>query len=46
MGLRQSDLEFTVDNIFEIDPTVTKMGDDEDIVCFKFSVNGEQLQKI
>ena len=31
MGLRQNDLEFTIDNIFEIDPT-TKMGDDEDIV--------------
>ena len=40
MGLRQSDLEFTVDPVFEIDSYKSKMGDDEDIVVLSFSVNG------
>ena len=45
MGLRQSDLEFTVDPVFEIDSYKSKMGDDEDIVVLSFSVNGEQPAK-
>ena len=46
MGLRQNDLEFTVDNIFEIDSFKSKMGDDKDIVTLSFSVKGEQPKKI
>ena len=45
MGLRQHDLEFTVDPIFEIDSYKSKMGDDQDIVVLSFSVNGEQPAK-
>ena len=45
MGLRQNDLEFTVDNIFEIDSFKSKMGDDKDIVTLSFSVKGEQPAK-
>ena len=44
-GTKTKRFRITVDP-FQIDPIQTKMGDDEDIVCFKFSVNGEQLQKI
>ena len=42
MGLRQNDLEFTVDNVFEIDSFKSKMGDDKDIVTLSFAVKGEQ----
>ena len=42
MGLRQHDLEFTIDNIFEIDSFKSKMGDDKDIVTLSFAVQGEQ----
>ena len=42
MGLRQHDLEFTIDNIFEIDSYKSKMGDDKDIVTLSFAVKGEQ----
>ena len=45
MGLRQNDLEFTIDNIFEIDSFKSKMGDDKDIVTLSFSVKGEQPAK-
>ena len=45
MGLRQHDLEFTVDPIFEIDSYKSKMGDDQDIVVLSFSVQGEQPAK-
>lgn len=45
MGLRQNDLEFTVDNIFEIDSFKSKMGDDKDIVTLSFSIKGEQPAK-
>lgn len=41
MGLRQHDLEFTIDNIFEIDSYKSKMGDDKDIVTLSFSIKGE-----
>ena len=42
MGLRQNDLEFTVDNVFEIDSFKSKMGDDKDIVTLSFAIKGEQ----
>ena len=42
MGLRQNDLEFTVDNVFEIDSFKSKMGDDKDIVTLSVAVKGEQ----
>ena len=45
MGLRQHDLEFTVDPIFETDSYKSKMGDDQDIVVLSFSVQGEQPAK-
>ena len=45
MGLRQNDLEFTIDNIFEIDSFKSKMGDDKDIVTLSFAVKGEQPAK-
>ena len=38
MGLRQNDLEYTIDNVFEIDSYKSKMGDDADIVTLSFSV--------
>ena len=46
MGLRQSDLEFTVVDIFQIDPIPTKMGDDEDIVTLSSVLMVNNLQKI
>lgn len=42
MGLRQQDLEYTIDNVFEIDSYKSKMGDDKDIVTLSFAVKGEQ----
>lgn len=42
MGLRQNDLEYTIDNVFEIDSYKSKMGDDKDIVTLSFAVKGEQ----
>ena len=45
MGLRQNDLEFTIDNIFEIDSFKSKMGDDKDIVTLSFAIKGEQPAK-
>src|SRR5210317_185585 len=42
MGLRQHDLEYTIDNVFEIDSYKSKMGDDKDIVTLSFAVKGEQ----
>ena len=42
MGLRQNDLEYTIDNVFEIDSYKSKMGDDADIVTLSFAVKGDQ----
>ena len=45
MGLRQHDLEFTIDNVFEIDSYKSKMGEDSDIVTLSFAVKGDQPAK-
>lgn len=42
MGLRQNDLEFTVDNIFEIDSFKSKMGDDKNIVVLSLSAKTKE----
>ena len=42
MGLRQHDLEYTIDNVFEIDSYKSKMGEDSDIVTLSFAVKGDQ----
>ena len=42
MGLRQNDLEYTIDNVFEIDSYKSKMGDDADIVTLSFAIKGDQ----
>ena len=36
MGLRQNDLEFTIDNVFEIDSYKSKMGEDKDVIVVDF----------
>jgi|TARA_A200000159_G_C7333615_1_gene344102 hypothetical protein len=45
MGLRQHDLEYTIDNVFEIDSYKSKMGEDSDIVTLSFAVKGDQPAK-
>ena len=45
MGLRQNDLQYTLDSIFEIDSFKSKMGDDKDIVTLSFSIKGEEPAK-
>lgn len=45
MGLLKNDLQFLVDNIVEIDPFKSKMGDDKDIITLAFSVNGDSPAK-
>ena len=45
MGLRQNDLEYTIDNVFEIDSYKSKMGEDSDIVTLSFAVKGDQPAK-
>lgn len=42
MGLRQNDLEFTIDNIFEIDSFKSKMGDDKNIVVLSLSARTKE----
>ena len=42
MGLRQNDLEFTIDNIFEIDSFKSKMGDDKNIVVMSLSARTKE----
>ena len=42
MGLRQNDIEYTIDNVFEIDSYKSEMGDDADIVTLSFAVKGDQ----
>jgi hypothetical protein len=43
--LRKSDLRFLVDNIFEIDSYVSKMGSDKDVSTVAFSVTGQDAAK-
>tara|TARA_Y100001968_G_C19200406_1_gene639677 strand:- start:121 stop:837 length:717 start_codon:yes stop_codon:yes gene_type:complete len=42
MSLRQNDLKYFVDKIFEIDSFSSKMGNDDDIVTVSFSVKEKQ----
>lgn len=42
MTLQAGDLQFLVDNVFEIDSYASKMGDDANIVTISFSVKNKQ----
>ena len=42
MSLRQNDLKYFVDSIFEIDSFSSKMGNDSDIVTVSFSLKEKQ----
>ena len=43
--LRKGDLKLLVDNIFEVDSYVSKMGSDQDVSTISFTVTGQAAAK-